>query len=132
MQGDFNRAKSRFNANHAVFELMAGADLSLHWQQWARHFTTVRTYDPVEVYELNETVNLCVRSFDNKDVALNNAVQQADCLQSALDECRAQDVEVETVVMTSVAYRSPSLPSGKENQRSMLLNCLTWNGWQAT
>lgn len=106
MQGDFNRAKSRFNANYAVFELMAGLTYHFTGSNGARHFTTVRTYDPVEVYELNETVNLLRAELDNKDVALNNAVQQADCLQSALDECRAQDVEVETVVMTSLIPES--------------------------
>lgn len=101
MQGDFSRAKSRFNANSAVFELMAGLTYHFTGSNGARHFTTVRAYDPVEVYELNETVNLLRAELDGKDAELNNAIQQADCLQSALDECREQDVEVETVVMTS-------------------------------
>ncbi|MDE5710472.1 OmpA family protein [Bacteroides sp.] len=99
MQGDFNKAKSRFNANHAMFELMAGLTYHFTGSNGARHFTTVRAYDPVEIGELNEAVNLLRAQLDDKDMELNAVAQQASDLRSALEECRAQ--EVETVVMTN-------------------------------
>lgn len=98
MQGDFSRAKSRFNANNAAFELTAGLTYHFLCSNGSRHFTTVKPYDPVEMEELNDAVNSLRSQLNDKDMLLNNAVQQANNLQRELAECRAQAANVETVV----------------------------------
>ena len=52
MQGDFNRKKSRFNANNAAFELTAGLTYHFMCSNGTHHFTTMKPYDPVEIGEL--------------------------------------------------------------------------------
>lgn len=101
MQGDFNRAKSRFNANNAAFELTAGLTYHFAGSNGARHFTAVKPYDPVEVAELNDAVNILRSQLDDKDMQLNNAVRQANHLQRELADCRTQAANIETVVKTN-------------------------------
>lgn len=101
MQGDFNSRKSRFNANHAAFELTAGLTYHFMCSNGARHFTTVRPYDPIEMGELNDAVNNLRSQLDEKDMQLDNAMQQANNLQRELADCRAQAANTETVVKTN-------------------------------
>lgn len=41
------------------------------------HFTTMKPYDPVEIGELNDAVNNLRSQLNDKDMQLNNAMQQA-------------------------------------------------------
>lgn len=81
MQGDFNRKKSRFNANNAAFELTAGLTYHFMCSNGTHHFTTMKPYDPVEIGELNDAVNNLRSQLNDKDMQLNNAMQQANNLQ---------------------------------------------------
>ena len=101
MQGDFNQAKSRFNANNAAFELTAGLTYHFMCSNGSHHFTTVKPYDPVEVGELNDAVNRLRSQLNDKDMQLSNAVQQANNLQKELADCRTQAANIETVVKTN-------------------------------
>ena len=99
MQGDFNRRKSRFNANNAGFELTAGLTYHFMNGNGKRYFTTVRPYDEAEVADLNATINDLRWQMDNQNAQLMAAAQQVDGLQQELDDCRNQAVE--TIVETN-------------------------------
>lgn len=101
MQGDFNRRKSRFNANNAGFELTAGLTYHFMNGNGKRYFTTVRPYDEAEVADLNATINDLRWQVDNQNAQLMAAAQQVDGLQQELDDCRNQAVPVETIVETN-------------------------------
>ena len=98
MQGDFSRAKSRFNANNASFELTAGLTYHFMSSNGRHHFTNARPYDAMEVAELNDAVNGLRSQLNDKDMQLDNAMQQASNLQKELADCRSQAANVETVV----------------------------------
>ena len=57
MQGDFNQAKSRFNANNAAFELTAGLTYHFKSSTGNRYFTKVRVYNQGEIDDLNASIN---------------------------------------------------------------------------
>lgn len=99
MQGDFNRRKSRFNANNAGFELTAGLTYHFMNGNGKRYFTTVRPYDEAEVADLNATINDLRWQVDNQNAQLMAAAQQVDGLQQELDDCHNQAVE--TIVETN-------------------------------
>lgn len=101
MQGDFNRHKSRFNANNASFELTAGLTYHFMNSNGKRYFTTVRPYDAAEVDDLNATINDLRWQVDNQNAQLMTVAQQMDDLQQELDDCRNQAVPVETIVETN-------------------------------
>ncbi len=98
MQGDFSRAKSRFNANNASFELTDGLTYHFMSSNGRHHFTNARPYDAMEVAELNDAVNGLRSQLNDKDMQLDNAMQQASNLQKELADCRSQAANVETVV----------------------------------
>ena len=98
MQGDFSRAKSRFNANNASFELTAGLTYHFMSSNGRHHFTNARPYDAMEVAELNDAVNGLRSQLNDKDMQLDNAMQQASNLRKELADCRSQAANVETVV----------------------------------
>lgn len=101
MQGDFNKAKSRFNANNAAFELTAGLTYHFKCSNGSHHFTTVRPYDAAEVNELNDAVNHLRSQLSDKDMQLDKAMKQTNRLQRELAECKAQAANVETVIKTN-------------------------------
>ena len=101
MQGDFSKAKSRFNANHASFELTAGLTYHFMGSNGKHHFTNAKPYDAAEVAELNGAVNDLRSQLSNKDMQLSNAMQHANSLQRELADCKAQAANVETVVKTN-------------------------------
>lgn len=100
MQGDFNRRGSRFNANNAAFELTAGLTYHFMCSNGERYMTTVRPYDPVEVAELNASINTLRSEVQNREVQLGNAVQEVGSLQRELADCRTHVKTVEVVEPT--------------------------------
>lgn len=98
MQGDFDKAKSRFNANNASFELTAGLTYHFMCSNGSHHFTKVRPYDRQEIGELNDAVNTLRSQLDVRERELDNAVQRANGLQRDLADCQNQAAKVETVV----------------------------------
>ena len=101
MQGDFNQAKSRFNANNAAFELTAGLTYHFKSSTGNRYFTEVRVYNQGEIDDLNASINALRGQVNNKDGELNSANQKISGLQQELEECRTKVVPVETVVKTA-------------------------------
>lgn len=101
MQGDFSRAKSRFNANNAAFELTAGLTYHFMSSNGRRHASLVKPYDPMEIEGLNGEINTLRSQVNDRDNRLGNATQQIEVLQQELSDCRSQVPTVETVVQTS-------------------------------
>ena len=101
MEGDFNKYKSRFNANNAAFELTAGLTYHFKTSSGNRYFTEVRVYNQGEIDDLNASVNALRGQVNNKDGELNSANQKISGLQQELEACRTKVVPVETVVKTA-------------------------------
>lgn len=101
MQGDFNRAKSRFNANHAAFEITAGLTYHFATSNGTHYFNKVKVYNQAEIDRLNSSVNALRGEVDSKDNQLKNANRRISGLQQELNDCRTKVVPVETVVKTS-------------------------------
>lgn len=101
MQGDYNDAKSRFNANNAAFELTAGLTYHFMTSNGTHHFAKVKVYNQAEIDGLNSSINALRSEVNNKDGELNTANQQINGLQKDLEECRTKVVPVETVVKTA-------------------------------
>ncbi len=102
MEGDFNRAKSRFNANRAFLELMAGVTYHFKGSNGKRYFTKVKAYDKAEVDRLNAFVNDLRDQLNEKDNVIDDAKQKIGILQQELDNWRNRPAKVETVVDTVV------------------------------
>ena len=101
MQGDYNHAKSRVNANNAAFELTAGLTYHFKTSNGTHHFAKVKAYNQAEIDDLNSSINALRSEVNNKDGELNTANQQINGLQKDLEECRTKVVPVETVVNTA-------------------------------
>ena len=101
MQGDFNRAKSRFNANNATFELTAGLTYHFKMSTGNHYFTKVKVYNQSEIDDLNVAINALREQVGSRDRELNNANQRISGLHKELEECRTKVVPIETVVKTA-------------------------------
>ena len=101
MEGDFNRHKSRFNANNAGFELTAGLTYHFKTSNGTHHFAKVRVYNQAEIDGLNSSINALRADVNNKDGEISNANQRINGLQEELEACRTKVVPVETVVKTA-------------------------------
>ncbi len=103
MQGDYDRARSRFNANNAMFELTAGLAYHFKTSSGDRYFTKVKAYDQGEIDALNASVNALREQVDAKDGELNAAGRKIGGLERELEACRNKEVPVavETIVETN-------------------------------
>lgn len=101
MQGDFNQAKSRFNANNATFEITAGLTYHFATSNGTHYFNKVRVYNQAEIDELNSSINALRGQVNTRDNELNTANQRINGLQQELNDCRTKIVPVETVVKTA-------------------------------
>ena len=101
MQGDFNQAKSRFNANNATFELTAGLTYHFKMSTGNHYFTKVKVYNQSEIDDLNVAINALREQVGSRDRELNNANQRISGLHKELEECRTKVVPIETVVKTA-------------------------------
>ncbi len=101
MQGDYNRAKSRFNANNAAFEITAGLTYHFATSNGTHYFNKVRAYNQAEIDELNSSINALRGQVDTRDSELNSANQRINGLQQELNDCRTKVVPAETVVKTA-------------------------------
>ena len=101
MQGDFNQAKSCFNANNATFELTAGLTYHFKMSTGNHYFTKVKVYNQSEIDDLNVAINALREQVGSRDRELNNANQRISGLHKELEECRTKVVPIETVVKTA-------------------------------
>ena len=86
MQGDFNQAKSRFNANNATFELTAGLTYHFKMSTGNHYFTKVKVYNQSEIDDLNVAINALREQVGSRDRELNNANQRISGLHKELEE----------------------------------------------
>ncbi len=126
MQGDFNQAKSRFNANNATFELTAGLTYHFKMSTGNHYFTKVKVYNQSEIDDLNVAINALREQVGSRDRELNNANQRISGLHKELEECRTKVVPIETVVKTA-AFRNLSLLSDKVAHQWMHHSYRMWN-----
>ncbi len=96
MQGDFNRHKSRFNANHAGFELTAGLTYHFGNSNGERFFTLVPPMDPLAIEGLNAMVNGLREEVLVRDAQLVEAAEEMNSLQKQLADCQNQPKGVQT------------------------------------
>ena len=101
MQGDYNQAKSRFNANNAAFEITAGLTYHFATSNGTHYFNKVRVYNQAEIDDLNSSINALRGQVDTRDSELNTANQRINGLQQELNDCRTKVVPAETVVKTA-------------------------------
>ena len=101
MQGDYNQAKSRFNANNAAFEITAGLTYHFAMSNGTHYFNKVRVYNQAEIDDLNFSINALRGQVNTRDSELNTANQRISGLQQELNDCRTKVVPVETVVKTA-------------------------------
>ena len=97
MQGDFNRAKSRFNVNSAAFEITAGLTYHFKTSNGNHYFTKVKVYNQAEIDDLNSSINALRGEVNNKNSELNNAVQRISGLKRDLEDCRTKIVPAAVV-----------------------------------
>lgn len=101
MQGDFNQAKSRFNANNAAFELTAGLTYHFKTSTGNHYFTEVKVYNQAEIDDLNSSINALRAQVNNKDGMISSANQRISGLQKELEICQNKVVPVQTVVKSN-------------------------------
>ena len=99
MQGDHNR--SRFNVNNAAFELTAGVAYHFGGSNGSHHFTLAKLYDPVEISDLNNSINNLRSQVNEKNGQINVDAQKISALQQEVNNLQNRVIPVETVVETS-------------------------------
>ncbi len=103
MQGDFNRHRSRFNANNAGFELTAGLIYHFGNSNGERYFTLVPPMDPLAIEGLNAMVNGLREEVLVRDAQLVEAAEQVNNLQKQLADCQNQPKGVQITNASDVA-----------------------------
>ena len=98
MEGDFNRHKSRFNANNARVELLAGITYYIKGSSGRHHATRVKEYDQTEVDNLNASVNSLRDQLLDSRKQTEEAIDRADILQKQLSECQNKKPVIETII----------------------------------
>ena len=99
MQGEHNR--SRFNVNNAAFELTAGVAYHFGGSNGSHHFTLAKLYDPVEISDLNNSINNLRSQVNEKNGQINVDAQKISALQQEVNNLQNRAVPVETIVETS-------------------------------
>ena len=98
MEGDFNRHKSRFNANNARVELLAGIVYYIKGSSGRHHATLVKEYNQTEVDNLNTSVNRLRDQLLDSRKQTEEAIGRAGMLQKQLAECQSKKPVIETVI----------------------------------
>lgn len=131
MQGDFDHAKSRFNANNAAFELTAGLAYHFRGSNGKRHFTLARLYDPAEISDLNSSINNLRSLVNEKNGQIEFATQRIGALEQEINDCRTKVIPVETVVKTN---RVPESTINFRQGKSVVdaSHNPTWSVWPRT
>lgn len=99
MEGDFNRHKSRFNANNARVELLAGIVYYIKGSSGRHHATLVKEYNQTEVDNLNTSVNRLRDQLLDSRKQTEEAIGRAGMLQKQLAECQSKKPVIETVLL---------------------------------
>ncbi|MDR1005159.1 MAG: OmpA family protein [Prevotellaceae bacterium] len=98
LDGDFNRAKSRFNANNANFELTAGLTYHFRGSNGQHHLAAVRAYDQGEVDDLNSAINRLRNEVNDSKALVERDRNVINTLRQQLEEANNRTPIVETVV----------------------------------
>lgn len=106
MQGDFARAKSRFNLNHAAFELTASLTYHFKGSNGSHHFTLAKLYDPIEISELNGTINNLRQEVNERNNMLNESSRKMGRMQQEINNLRQEASKVVVVKKTNMIPES--------------------------
>ena len=85
-----------FNANCAAWEITAGLKYHFKCSNGEHYFTKVRPYNQSEIDALNAQVNRLRGEADNNAAALRKETQRANGLETELNECRNNALQVVT------------------------------------
>ena len=89
---------SRFNANNAHVELLAGITYYIKGSSGRHHAILVKEYDQAEVDNLNASVNSLRSQLSDSRKQTEEAAGRADMLQKQLAECQNKKPVIETVI----------------------------------
>ena len=98
MEDDVNKYKSRFNANNAHVELLAGITYYIKGSSGRHHAILVKEYDQREVDNLNASVNSLRGQLSDSRKQTEEAAAHVDMLQKQLAECQNKKPVIETVI----------------------------------
>lgn len=90
-----DRGHTRFNANNASFELVAGLSYHFACSNGNHYFTRVRVYDQDEVNSLNAQINNLRAEVDAQDAELAAASRGISQLKQELTNCRNKPAVVQ-------------------------------------
>lgn len=106
MQGDFNRHRSRFNANNAFMEFTAGIIYHFKNSNGKHHFSIAKAYDQAEIDDLNRKINRLRLEIDSRNRDLNAKEKRIAQLGQELSDCRNQKPQVQKVIETNKTLES--------------------------
>lgn len=106
MQGDFNRHRSRFNANNAFMEFTAGIIYHFKNSNGKHHFSIAKAYDQAEIDDLNRKINRLRSEIDSRNRDLNAKEKRIAQLGQELSDCRNQKPQVQKVIETNKTLES--------------------------
>lgn len=120
MEGDFNQHKSRFNANNASLELIAGLAYHFRGSNGSHHFTLAKLYDQAEINELNGTINNLRRQVNEKNNLLGEEAKRLNMLQQEFSNYQANAEKAKPVVVVKKTTEIPEiLVSFKQGQSAV-------------
>lgn len=106
MQGDFNKHRSRFNANNAFMEFTAGIIYHFKNSNGKHHFSIAKAYDQAEIDDLNQKINRLRSEIDSRNRDLNAKEKRIAQLGQELSDCRNQKPQVQKVIETNKTLES--------------------------
>lgn len=106
MQGDFNKHRSRFNANNAFMEFTAGIIYHFKNSNGKHHFSIAKAYDQAEIDDLNQKINRLRSEIDSRNRDLNAKEKRIAQLGQELSDCRNQKPQVQKIIETNKTLES--------------------------
>lgn len=119
INSDDGFAHSRYDINHANFELTAGFVYHFKCSNGSHHFTKVRPYDYAEVDGLNARVNDLRREAKEKDEQLAHANRQIEALGNEVQMLREREPVVQTVTVTQTSEKLESVITFRQGRTTV-------------
>jgi len=95
--GNLYSYSSQYNANAAVFELLAGVTYHFKNSNGTHSFVTARLYDQAEIDALNAQINNLKNDLENCNAETAALQSKVSNLQAELDACMKRPAEVKEV-----------------------------------
>lgn len=128
-QGNLNSYSSRYNANAAVVELLAGVTYHFGNSNGTHNFVIAKLYDQNEIDALNSQINSLKNDVENCNAETAALQSKVNNLQAELDACLKRPAEVEKVKddMNAVRYvffgfNSSYIPANQKPNLELIAN----------